>query len=72
MAKPIGIYTEIVEILREYGQISIGYLAYRLGRGLDDISDDIHQLEMDGIIEVEGENVNLVGQKKSRWWRMKS
>ena len=66
MAKPIGIYTEIVEILREYGQISIGYLAYRLGR------DDIHQLEMDGIIEVEGENVNLVGQKKSRWWRMKS
>ena len=72
MTKPIGINTKIVEILREYGQIPIDLLASILERSPDDISDDITRLEIEGIIEVAGEDVNLAGQKKQRWWRMKS
>lgn len=72
MSEPIGINTRIVKILREYGQIPIDLLAIKLERRLDEISNEIQRLEVDGIIEVEGENVNLAGQKKARWWRMKS
>jgi DNA-binding Lrp family transcriptional regulator len=72
MSEPIGIYTKIVEILRDYGQIPIDLLAFKLERRRDEILDDMRRLEMDGIIEIDGEQVNLSGQKKQRWWRMKS
>lgn len=72
MSEPVGINALIVKALRDYGSIHIELLAKLLGRRLDELENDLQSLVVGGVLKRDGDMINLIEEKKSRWWGIKS
>lgn len=63
MAKPLGLNTTIVNVLREYGEIPVGFLAELLARRADEIESNLNHLQEVGAVARDGDKVRLAKKK---------
>lgn len=59
----VGPYSSIVQTLRSYGTIPVGFLAATLGFPSDEMRELLSELESEGVVEQEGDEVSLVRDK---------
>ena len=59
----VGPYSAIVQVLRDYGKVPIGFLAAKLGFPSDEMRKLLLELQREGVIERDGDHVSLTRRR---------
>jgi Mn-dependent DtxR family transcriptional regulator len=59
----VGPYSSIVQVLKDYGEVPVGFLAATLGIPSDEAAELLSNLEREGVVERKGDHVRLARRK---------
>lgn len=59
----VGPYSSIVQVLRDYGKVPVGFLTAKLGFPSDEMRELLLELQREGVIERDGDHVSLTRRR---------